>query len=158
MKQQEEEIPTPTLPKRVLPTLPPSPVVTEDQLWRALLTYRQEQHRTSLVLEEPLCVYARSRVKELEERFVTLKAGDSPLDGHAGFQRDADSGVLFSQTAFPALAENLAYLPGYRTATQIIEWGWDSSAPHREAQLSDEWTHACVVGTYPFYVAIFARR
>lgn len=149
---------SPTPKKMVTPI--PSPVldVPESQLWSALTTYRQEQRRSSLVLEEPLCVYARSRVKELEQRLTTLKSGDSPLDGHAGFQRDADDKTLFSRTGFPALAENLAYLPEYKTATQIIEWGWDSSAPHRDAQLGDEWTHACVVGTYPFYVAIFAHR
>ena len=46
----------------------------------------------------------------------------------------------------------------YATATQIIEWGWDSSTPHRNAQLSNDWTHACVSGRFPFYVGIFAHR
>lgn len=151
---------TPAQPKkRTVPSTPVRwPNVREDELWDALSLYREEQRRTPLVREESLCVYARSRVKELEGRTKTVTGTESPLDGHAGFQRDADSGALFSQTGFSAIAENLAYLPGYKTATQIIEWGWDSSSSHREAQLDNEWTHACVVGTYPFYVAIFARR
>lgn len=150
--------PSPVSKQKTLQSPVPQLHVTEDQLWDALLLYRQEQNRTSLVHEESLCAYARLRVKELEQRLATLKESDSPLDGHAGFKRDADSGILFTQTGFPALAENLAYLPEYKTATQIIEWGWDSSAPHREAQLGNEWTHACVVGTYPFYMALFAHR
>lgn len=158
MEQTANPLISPTPKKMVTPISSPVLDVPESQLWNALTTYRLEQRRSSLVLEEPLCVYARSRVKELEQRMTTLKSGDSPLDGHAGFQRDADDKTLFSRTGFPALAENLAYLPEYKTATQIIEWGWDSSAPHRDAQLGDEWTHACVVGTYPFYVAIFAHR
>ena len=147
-KNQSRKVSSPTPPLQV----------TEEQLWNALVLYRQEQNRTPLVLEESLCAYSRSRVKELEQRATALRAGESPLDAHAGFQRDADSGALFSQTGFPALAENLAYLPGYKSATQIIEWGWDSSSAHRAAQLGNEWTHACVVGTYPFYAALFAHR
>lgn len=87
-----------------------------------------------------------------------LSSDQEPLDAHAGFKRDADSGALFEQTGFSAVAENLAYLPDSMTATQIIEWGWDTSTSHREAQLSNEWTHGCVVGTRPFYVGLFARR
>lgn len=97
-------------------------------------------------------------MKELSERLKTLDSDQEPLDAHAGFKRDADNGVLFDRTGFPAVAENLAYLPDFRTATEIIEWGWDTSTSHREAQLSNEWTHGCVVGTRPIYVGIFARR
>ena len=154
--QESEDIsPRPT---RVVRKPTPPPHISEDQLWQALLDYRQSQNRTHLVKEESLCVYARKRVEEHQARYLTLKDDEKPLDSHAGFERDAANESLFKDTNFPALAENLAYLPGYATATQIIEWGWDSSTPHRNAQLSNDWTHACVSGRFPFYVGIFARR
>lgn len=148
--------PTPKSVVKFSPTLPPT--IAEAELWLALSSYRQAHQMNSLVLEEPLCVYARGRVRELEERLLTLTANDSPLDAHAGFKRDADSKKLFNDTGFPAVAENLAYLPKYITATEIIEWGWDSSSSHRDTQLSNDWTHACIAGTFPFYVGIFAHR
>lgn len=147
--------PRPTKTK-IAPTPPPH--ISEDQLWQALLDYRQAQNRTHLVKEESLCVYARKRVEEHQARYLTLGPDDKPLDSHAGFERDAANESVFKETNFPALSENLAYLPGYATATQIIEWGWDSSLPHRNAQLSNDWTHACVSGRFPFYVGIFAHR
>ncbi|GEM_PF-6103649 len=145
-------------PTKTIRIPPPPPHISEDQLWQALLDYRQGQNRTHLVKEESLCVYARKRVEEHQTRYMTLKSDEKPLDSHAGFERDAADQSVFKNTNFPALAENLAYLPGYATATQIIEWGWDSSTPHRNAQLSNDWTHACVSGRFPFYVGIFAHR
>lgn len=142
--------------RRVSPI--PAPEVSEIDLWNALLSYRASHERTLLARDESLCAFARDRAAEHLERLKTLSSDQEPLDAHAGFKRDADSGVLFDRTGFPAVAENLAYLPDSRTATQIIEWGWDTSTSHREAQLSNEWTHGCVVGTRPFYVGIFARR
>lgn len=145
-------------PTRAIKKPTPPPHISEDQLWQALLDYRQAQNRTHLVKEESLCVYARKRVEEHQTRYFTLKPDEKPLDSHAGFERDAANESLFKDTNFPVLSENLAYLPGYATATQIIEWGWDSSLPHRNAQLSNDWTHACVSGRFPFYVGIFAHR
>ena len=82
-----------------------------------------------------------------------------PLDAHAGFERDGDSGYLFEVTGFNAVAENLAYWPSAEYPNQVIEWGWDTSTEgHREAQLSDEYSHACLAGGDGFYVAIFARN
>lgn len=147
--------PRPTRAVRV-PTSPPH--ISEDQLWQALADYRKAQNRTNLVREESLCVYARKRVEEHQTRFLTLGPEDQALDSHAGFERDAANQSVFKDTNFPALAENLAFLPDYATATQIIEWGWDSSFPHRNAQLSNDWTHACISGRFPFYVGIFAHR
>lgn len=139
-----------------IPTPPPH--ISEDQLWQALADYRQAQNRSHLVKEESLCVYARKRVEEHQTRYLTLGPGDQVLDSHAGFERDAGNESVFKDTNFPALAENLAYLPEYATATQIIEWGWDSSLAHRNAQLSNDWTHACISGRFPFYVGIFGHR
>lgn len=145
-------------PTKTIKSPTPPPHISEDQLWQALLDYRQAQNRTHLVKEESLCVYARKRVEEHQARYLTLGPDDKPLDSHAGFERDAANETIFKDTNFPALAENLAYLPGYATATQIIEWGWDSSTPHRNAQLSNDWTHGCIAGRFPFYVGIFAHR
>ena len=142
--------------RRISPAV--APEVSEMDLWNALFSYRASHQRTSLARDESICSYARERVNEHSERLKALEPDQEPLDAHAGFKRDADSGTLFERTGFPAVAENLAYLPDSRTATEIIEWGWDTSTSHREAQLSNEWTHGCVVGTRPFYVALFGRR
>lgn len=155
--------PTPTALPTPYPLLPtpiptPPPTISEADLYNALGDYRTSNGRTHLVLEENLCVYARKRVQEHLNRLETLKPDEKPLDNHAGFQRDADSGELFKITDMKAVAENLAYLPAYSTATQIVEWGWDSSTAHRDAQLSNDWTHVCLSGKYPFYVGIFGHR
>lgn len=155
--EPNSQVITPRPTKTKIAPIPP-PHISEDQLMQALLDYRQAQNRTHLVKEESLCVYARKRVEEHHARYLTLKPDEKPLDSHAGFERDAANESVFKETNFPALAENLAYLPQYATATQIIEWGWDSSSPHRNAQLSNDWTHACVSGRFPFYVGIFAHR
>lgn len=132
--------------------------IGEVALWQALIQYRSAHQRNDLVLEEPLCRYARSRVEELKNRLTQISPDDSALDGHSGFHRDAQSGMLFKDTGFPAVSENLAYLPNAANATQVIEWGWDTSTSHRDAQLSNEWSHGCVVGPGPFFVALFAHR
>ncbi|MBI5222580.1 MAG: hypothetical protein HY980_03745 [Candidatus Magasanikbacteria bacterium] len=157
----QKSLPPPTpAPYSPLPTPPPPtppPTISEANLYNALQDYRTANGRTHLVFEENLCVYARKRVDEHLRRLETLGPDDKPLDAHAGFQRDADSGELFKITDMKAVAENLAYLPAYTTATQIIEWGWDSSTAHRDAQLSNDWTHVCLSGKYPFYVGIFGK-
>jgi len=109
-------------PTRVIRKPTPPPNISEDQLMQALLDYRQSQNRTHLVKEESLCVYARKRVEEHQARYLILEGDDKPLDSHVGFERDAANESVFKETNFPALAENLAFLPGYANATQIIEW------------------------------------
>lgn len=137
----------------------PTPVaISEADLWQALAVYRQAHQKSQLQLDDNLCKYARARTQELISRLQNLKPGESPLDGHAGFERDTASGLAFSQTGFSLLAEDLAYDPPATTAVQIIEWGWDSSAPHKESLLSGEVTHGCVTGTYPIYVAILGKH
>jgi uncharacterized protein YkwD len=82
-----------------------------------------------------------------------------PLDNHAGFISDGESGYLFTTTEFNVVAENLAYWPTAQYASQVIEWGWDTSTEgHREAQLSTDYTHACLSGRNGFFVAIFGRH
>ncbi|MBI2010100.1 MAG: hypothetical protein HYS86_02870 [Candidatus Chisholmbacteria bacterium] len=132
--------------------------ITEASLYQALLAYRATHNRNPIIYEPSLCSYAYKRLSQHQERFKTLNEGDNPLDGHAGFQRDADAGSIFADTGFSSVGEVLAFLPQAQTATQVIEWGWDSSPAHREGLLSNEMTHACVVGTTPFYVGILGKR
>ncbi len=141
-------VPTPT---------PTAVVISESELWQALTVYRQAHQKPALEKNEKLCLYARARANELLTRLSTISRDDSPLDNHAGFIRDTESGKAFEDTGFVGLAENLSYDPPAVNATQVIEWGWDSSAPHRESLLDQEMTHACVTGDYPIYVAILGR-
>lgn len=129
--------------------------ISEDALWQALSNYRKTQGKKELLRSDKLCQYARKRADELSIRLKTNL--NDPLDGHAGFKRDADSGYVFEFTGFTYVGENLAYTPGYTTATQVIEWGWDTSEDHRKLQLSDDITHACISGIHPIYVAIYAK-
>lgn len=133
-------------------------IITEASLFQALSSYRATHNRTSIIYEPSLCSYAYKRLSQHQERFKTLAEGENPLDSHSGFQRDADSGAIFADTGFSSVGEVLAFLPQAQSATQVIEWGWDSSAAHREGLLSNEMTHACVVGTSPFFVGILGRR
>jgi len=145
--------------KKYVPIPTPTSVsISETDLWNALKEYRKDHKKTELQLDENLCLYARQRTQELINRLKILKSGDSPLDAHAGFERDTNSGLAFTQTGFNVLAEDLAYDPPATSGVQIVEWGWDSSTPHRESLLSDEMTHGCVTGIYPIYVAELGRH
>jgi uncharacterized protein YkwD len=135
---------------------------TEQQLWEALTTYRLSQGVSQLEHDENLCVYARKRVQDQITKMASTEPADYPnpdkypLDAHAGFAADADSGYAFDVTRVNHLAENLAYYPGAQAAIHIIEWGWDTSTEgHRETQLSNEYSRACISGGEGFYVAIF---
>src|SRR3989344_230376 len=132
---------------------PPAVTVSEDELWTAITAYRRDHGKSDLNRSDSLCKYARRRADELYNRY--LANPEDPLDNHAGFQRDADSGYLFESTGFSHVGENLAFTPGYATATQIIEWAWDTSPGHRSLQLSDEVTQACLTGKHPIYVGMY---
>ena len=138
---------------------------SESQLWQALVDYRHAHTKPDLQTVDSLCQYARERVAEHIKLFAEKPKNEYanqdkyPLDAHAGFQRDGTSGYLFEKTGFNVVAENLAYWPAATSPNQVIEWGWDTSTEgHREAQLSDEYSHACLSGGEGFYVAIFARN
>jgi uncharacterized protein YkwD len=136
----------------ITPT-PSSAEISEEELWNALVEYRTNHGKSTIQKSEVLCQYARNRAKELSDRLATNP--DDPLDNHAGFSRDADSGSVFEQTGFNTVGENLAYTPSYTSATQIIEWGWDTSPGHRSLQLSNDITHGCLTGIHPIYVGIY---
>ncbi len=138
---------------------------TEAELWNALSIYRQSQGRTTLSQDDKLCEYARKRVNDQLELLASHLDPASypnpdkyPLDAHDGFSKDAESGLLFDMTQRQQVAENLAYWPTAQDPIHVIEWGWDTSTEgHRETQLSNDFTHACLSGKDGFYVAIFAK-
>jgi len=138
---------------------------TREQLWQALVDYRHAHTKSDLQQSDNLCAYASKRVAEHIEMYANKPKADYlnqdkyPLDAHAGFSRDGQSGYLFEATGFNMVAENLAYWPTAQAANQVIEWGWDTSTEgHKEAQLSEEYSHACIMGSDGFFVAIFAKN
>ncbi|MFC1653559.1 hypothetical protein ACFL1M_01810 [Patescibacteria group bacterium] len=145
-------------------TAPKAKNFSEQELWQALIDYRHAHEKPDLLPSEKLCSYAGKRIDEHIEMFAEKPKEEYnnqdkyPLDAHAGFQRDGESGHLFDVTGFDVIAENLAYWPTAEFPHQVIEWGWDTSTEgHKEAQLSTEYNHACLSGRDGFYVAIFAR-
>lgn len=160
----------PKVVERII-TATPAPAQTiapknfsEAEVWSALAEYRKAHKRTTLEMDENLCIYARKRVDEHVEMFANRNKADYPnqdkypLDAHEGFKRDGDSGLLFEIAKRNLIAENLAYWPSAQYPNHVIEWGWDTSTEgHREAQLSDEYTHGCIADKDGFYVAIFGR-
>ena len=61
----------------------PRPHIFEDQLWQALLDYRQAQNRTHLVKGRITLRLRQKRVEEHQTRYLTLKADEKPFDSHA---------------------------------------------------------------------------
>ena len=160
----------PKIVERVITTTPaPVQVIkpknfSESDIWLALSEYRKAHQRTTLEMDENLCVYARKRVDEHIIMMSTRAEADYPnpdkypLDAHEGFKRDGDSGSLFEITKRNLIAENLAYWPSAQYPNHVIEWGWDTSTEgHREAQLSNDFSHGCISGKDGFYVAIFGK-
>ena len=138
---------------------------TREQLWQALVDYRHAHTKSDLQQSDDLCNYANKRVAEHLDMFVNKPKEEYPnqdkypLDAHAGFSRDGESGYVFEATGFNIIAENLAYWPTAQAPNHVIEWGWDTSTEgHKEVQLSEEYSHACIMGSGGFYVAIFARN
>jgi uncharacterized protein YkwD len=158
----------PTTPRIIQPLITTTPAppknFTESELWQALNEYRRSHGRSQLTQDEAVCTYARKRVQDQIALMLEKAAADYPnpekypLDAHAGFTADADSGLAFDLTGKNHLAENLAYWPDANTPVQIIEWGWDTSTEgHREAQLSNDWTVGCLSSQDGFFVAIFGN-
>lgn len=137
---------------------------TEDQLWQALIDYRRAHQKPDLQRNDRLCQYARERVAEHIEMEATVAPEEYPnqdkypLDAHAGFAADAESGYAFEVTGVNELAENLAYWPTAEYPHHVIEWGWDTSTEgHREAQLTEYYDKACITGQDGFFVALFGK-
>lgn len=147
----------PPAPKKITSSANPSYniKISEQDLWNALTAIRKAHHSTDLTRDQKLCNYARKRVNQLITRLQTLSPNQDPLDQHQGFINDTNK---WAGTGFTHLSENLAYVPSYTTAVQIIEWAWDQSSGHRQNQLSNQHTHACIAGIHPFYVAIFGSN
>lgn len=126
-------IPTQRPPK---PPPPPTFNYTSDDVWNALADYRRAHNKYQFARDDRLCTLGNMRLVQLIEL--------GTLDKHAGFKTYfADQGN-FRVVGFRKVSENLAY--GFQTAVAVIEWGWDTSTEgHREAQLTEEYSHACVL-------------
>lgn len=155
----------PTQSTVMVKTNAPFPPIANESVFDALNNYRQSHNIYKLNLDENLCKYAEKRVQDL----VALGA----LDNHEGFRKDWEDPNNLPQPIKDfngeKIGENLAYQScrnmttgdGFiaQTGAAIIEWCFDSStAGHREAQLSTEFTHACVRNQNGFFVIIFGRR
>ena len=131
---------------------PPPPKTfnyTGDDIWQALATYRVSHKRYQFIKDDRLCAVANDRLKQLTAL--------GTLDAHKGFKERFSNDDAFKAVGFAKIAENLAY--GFETATAVIEWGWDTStAGHREAQLTSEYTHACTASTQGFAVLTLASE
>ena len=138
------------------------PAISSDAVFTALNNYRESHGVHKLQSNEHLCAYAQKRVQDL----VVL----GTLDNHEGFKRDfanpENLPVAIRNYGGKKVAENLAYQHCKnmttgdsfiaQTGTAVIEWCFDSStAGHREAQLSREFSHACVANDKGFFVIIF---
>lgn len=138
------------------------PPISNNEVFAALNTYRESHGIHKLQSNEHLCAYAQKRVQDL----IAL----GTLDNHDGFKRDfADPENLplaIQNYKGKKIAENLAYQHCRnmttgdafiaQTGTALIEWCFDSStAGHKEAQLSREFSHACVGNGNGFFVIIF---
>lgn len=140
----------------------PAREIPDDEVLQALNDYRQAHGRSVLKTDEHLCTYAEKRAQDLER--------NGGLDNHAGFRADfedpenppaaiaAYDGYTFGENLAQQHCKNMTTGEGFvaETGTALIEWCFDSStAGHREAQLSTEYTHACVRHRAGMYVVIF---
>ncbi len=159
-----QDDPDEAAPKKIVAPSKPPANFSEEELWTALMNYRNAHHKSNFERDEKLCTYARKRVQDHLQLIKDTPSSEYPnpekypLDAHRGFATDAESGYAFDVTQVNQLAENLAYWPSATSPVHVIEWGWDSSTEgHREAQLSDDWSKGCVSGQDGFFVAIFGR-
>ncbi|MDP3724204.1 MAG: hypothetical protein Q8R11_01065 [bacterium] len=141
-----EPIVSPTPEPTSLPPKPPPPPTFNyegEDVWKALADYRKAHNKYQFAKDDRLCTLANMRLQEL----IAL----GTLDKHAGFKTYfADQGN-FRAVGFRKVSENLAY--GFATAVAVIEWGWDTSTEgHREAQLTEEYSHACTVADQGYAV------
>ncbi|MCA9370175.1 MAG: hypothetical protein H6774_00715 [Pseudomonadales bacterium] len=135
--------------------------IPDDEVITALNAYRQAHDVPPLTTNQNLCTYAEKRAQDL------IAAGG--LDSHAGFKADfANNTLPESLAGYPGsrFGENLAhqYCKNMttnesfvaETGTALIEWCFDSStAGHKEAQLSTDFTNVCVRHADNMYVVLF---
>lgn len=97
----------------------------------ALNSYRGEQGKPNLTVDDNLSSYAQER--------ANLFATNGSLDSHAGFRNYMDNGG-FDKAGFNSLGENSAYISGPMNGDKIIRSIFGADGSHDGNQL-DNWTH-----------------
>jgi uncharacterized protein YkwD len=149
---------------RPIPKASPVPVISDDDVVRALNEYRSDHKVHQLIVDQNLCNYAAKRVLDLQKK--------GTLDGHEGFKQDFANpdNLPESIKAYTGgvIGENLASqfcINGTTgqtftatSATALIEWCFDSSTKgHREAQLNERYNAVCSRHGSNMYVVIFGE-
>lgn len=140
--------------------------IPEGELIVAINAYRQGHGLSSLNTNQALCQETRKRVQDM----VSINAGKQPsayILSHDGMGTDIANGVLAKTVGLHSYGENIASAYCKRTsdgvnvdittATQLVEWCFDSSSGHRDTLLKPDWTDVCSSGQFPFYVQTFAK-
>lgn len=108
---------------------------TSDDLWSAIILYRQSHGLPSLSLSSSLCSLADYRLNQL----VAL----GNLDHHQGFKDYMADDARASALGYSEVGENLALTPSFPHAVAVVEWGWNFSEPHKELLLDSTMTDGC---------------
>lgn len=140
------------------------PPISNDDVLRAINSYRASHSVHGLLTDNNLCEYAEKRVQDL--------VANGGLDNHEGFKKDFENydnlPEPIKRYSGAGIGENLAYqycknmTTGEsfiaQTGTALIEWCFDSStAGHREAQLNPRFNAACVRNQNGYFVVIFGE-
>lgn len=106
---------------------------TADELYQALLTYRQTKGKSNLTWDGRLAEYASSRAS-----FICAHG----TDHHAGFKDFLENQDGYKKLGYRHLGENMSV--GMKlTGTHLIEWIYAKSPGHDANQLGD-WSHVGV--------------
>jgi uncharacterized protein YkwD len=150
------------VPKKTVYNTPQFPVISDEEVLKALNDYRLSHDVPTLNVDDNLCSYASKRVGDL----IAFEG----LDNHAGFSRDFEDpenipeviksydGTVIAENLAHQYCKNMTTGDSFiaQTGTSIIEWCFDSSIKgHREAQLNSNFENACVRHGENMYVVIF---
>lgn len=119
-------------------------MTTPNELYEALMAYRQVKGKSRLSWDDKLTSYA------LERATFICKNG---RDGHAGFNDFINNQGGFDKLGFAHLGENMS--GGMRlSGVHLVEWIYSQSPGHEKNQLGD-WSHIGVGVTGDCSVLIF---
>jgi uncharacterized protein YkwD len=121
-------------------------VSTNEALWQAINSYREKHGLPGFTKDETLCEFTDKRLEQLKAR--------GSLDSHEGFKAETDH--YLKDKGFRKIAENIA--SGYKSAIDVIDKGWDTSAGHQALLQSAELDRACVSAGGEFGVLIAAKK
>lgn len=126
----------------IMDNAPKEKMTTVEELNLAMNNYRKAHGLNELNINNELCKFADQRAREISNNF-----------SHDGFNFHLINGD-YTNSGFTSFGENI--WQGYFSGVHIVEYAWDKSEGHRQAQL-DNWSSGCA-GVYDKYVSfIFAR-